>query len=133
MRQATPEDIPALVEMGRRCHAEKQDRYPFVERDCEAFFASVIKDGVVLVHGRGFICGVISGQPSNVSYRTAYEIFWWSEDRGGARLLAGFEKWAKDEGCDEIAVSHPTSERAVGRYLRRWGYRPEASVVRKGI
>ena len=133
MRRATAEDIPFLLELGAKFHAEKQAKYGFVEEDCRAFFAAMIEGGVVLIEGRGFICGVAMGQPSNASYRSAHELFWWSEGGHGAELLAAFEQWAAEQGCDEVCLSHPASEAVVGRYLQRKGYEPETSALRKGI
>lgn len=131
MRIATEEDVPLLLELGAKFHAEKQAKYGFVEEDCRTFFEAMLAHGVIFMEGRGFIAGTVMGQPSNQSYLTAHELFWWSEDGHGADLLSAFESWAAERGCHEISLSHPEGERAVGRYLRRAGYEPGTRVLRK--
>ena len=122
VRKAEAGDIPALVEMGRRFHEAKQDAYPFDADSTAEFFASLIPGGGVFISPGGFIAGAIAGAPSNKEYLTAYEVFWWSEDKSGSALLRAFEQWAKDSGCADVKVSHPAPERGVNAILRRKGY-----------
>lgn len=131
IRLATEEDIPRLVAMGRKFHEAKQSDYDFVEQDTAQFFANVIAGGVVFVCKNGFIAGVISGAPSNSHFRTAYEVFWWSEGKSGLKLKRAFEGWAADNGCQEIKFSHPVGEDRVSAILERSGYEPSEQVHRR--
>lgn len=134
MRRATLEDIPDLVDMGRKFHAAKQNLYPFVSDDTIAFFAGVIESGAVFRSDSGFIAGTAAGAPSNQSYKTAYELFWWSESRGeGRRLRQAFEEWAQSVGCKDVVFSHPEDERIVNKMLIRAGYVPQTRMLRRQI
>lgn len=117
--------------MGRRFHKAKQDAYVFDADSTAGFFAGLIPGGGVFISPGGFIAGAIVPAPSNREYLTAYEIFWWSEDKTGGALLRAFEQWATDSGCAEIKVSHPSNEAGVNVILRRKGYAPTEQVLGK--
>lgn len=121
MKLADVDDIPALVEMGRRFHEQTQD-IPFCTFSMAEFFKSLMQSGIVFIHGQGFICGAIGPFPSNRDHLTAHEVLWWSEDGQGAELRKAFEVWATGIGCQEIEFSHPANTPAAGRMLRRAGY-----------
>lgn len=131
IRKAEPGDIPALVEMGRRFHEAKQDDYEFVAEDTARFFAGVIEGGVCFIAEDGFLAGAIAPAPSNASYLTAYELFWWSEGRSGVRLRRAFESWAQEHGAADVKFSHPEGEETVARIMDRAGYEPSEKVWRR--
>lgn len=135
MRPANKEDVPRLVELGRRFHEAKQDQYPFDPADTAGFFNGLISSpaGIVLVTDGGFICGALVPAPSNSEWVTAFELFWWAEDRSGLRLLKGFEQWASDMGASEVKFSHPETETRVGEVLTRAGYAPSERVYGKAL
>lgn len=135
IREAESKDVPALVRMGEAFHAAKQDRYGFQAIDCEAFFKGLIAspNAAVFVASDGFICGATATAPTNSTYKTAFELFWWSEGRSGIRLRRAFEKWAMQQGCEEVVFSYPANEAVVGSMLERSGYELETLAVRKAI
>jgi hypothetical protein len=135
IRKAVVADIPQLVELGRRFHAAKQDLYPFVAEDTANFFAGLLAapNAPFFVSEKGFICGQLSGAPSNASYITAFEFFWWSEDRSGLRLLDAFEAEAKELGAHDVHLSHPVEELGVAKIVKRRGYAPLGKIHRKEL
>ena len=135
IREATSADIPVIVEMARRFHEAREDRFAFNPEDTARFAANLIASpvGVVLISERGFISGAVMGAPGNAANLTAHELFWWAEDRQGLRLLRAFEEWARDMGCADVVVSFPAGDGVVGRILERGGYEPETMAVRKGL
>lgn len=133
IRHAHSEDIPHLVEMGRKFHDAKQNKYPFCAESTARFFEGMISAGVVFIAEDGFLAGAIAPEPSNNAYKVAHEAFWWSEGRSGFRLRKAFEEWAKAQGCSEVQFSHPDRETIVGRLLKKVGYRPATLTWSKAI
>lgn len=133
VRVAWPEDIPALVEMGRALH-ETAKAYPFVEKDCAAFFKAAIEapEMIVFRTDGGFICGTVIPQPQNNSHRVAYEIFFWSGDKTGKALREAFEEWGVSQGCKEIEASYPAGSGAAS-FFERAGYTPVTQIVGKDL
>lgn len=127
--------MPRLIDMARKFHDAKQDLYPFVAADTANSFAALMAapSCVVLVSDRGFICGALVPSPSNASWVTAFEMFWWAEDRNGLRLLKAFEDWAKENGANEVKPSHPVNETRVAQLFERRGFTPTETVYTKVI
>lgn len=135
IRAATLEDVPRLVEMGRRFHEAKQHRYSFNPTDTAGFFVSLIESpaGVVLVADDGFLAGVLASAPSNNAWISAFEVFWWSEGRNGLRLMRAFEEWAASKGANEVKFSHPVNEPVVAKILERAGHTAAETIYEKGL
>jgi GNAT superfamily N-acetyltransferase len=132
IREATADDIPALVRMGMQfsdtVYADRMDAQP------EAIAGSLVslldsEIGQVFVSVRsGQVTGVIvlvrfvqpfSGQV------TVSELAWWVDPgaRGhGVRLLQRAEQWAKEQGAVWLQVAAPSE--AVGRLYERMGFEP---------
>jgi len=131
IREAVANDVPRLVEMGRR-HIEGSRYGRFIDCDSEAMAATArmlidSPDGLVLVAERdGEVVGMIgtiatlhpySGRP------VMAELFWWVEPdrRGcGARLLRMAEDWARRHGVGHSVMVSPSPE--VSAFYRRVGY-----------
>lgn len=131
IREATVEDIPALVEMGKRFRAET--RYVgIVEENAEQMAETARRliespSGVVFVACDASIpIGMIGmmAYPDHISgARVAGEVFWWMEPeaRGhGLRLLRAAEKWAKEQCASSIQMVAP--DERVEYLYRRLGY-----------
>jgi len=133
IRQATIEDMPRLVEMGRRFAAETEYR-KIIEVKPERIEASVVSlmanpDGVFFVSGSD---GSPTGMIAMLAYdhpfsgeRTAFEVVWWvdPEARGdGVRLLRAAEGWAKEQGIHKVQMVAPNER--VGALYQRLGYEP---------
>lgn len=131
IREATADDIPRLVDMGRRFLTETvyagrvlvnpaamaRTLRLLLESDAGALFVSE-QDGTVT----GMI-GLLVFEHPITGERAAQELFWWvePEHRGyGIRLLKRGEQWAAAVGAQHLHMIAPTA--AVGQLYERLGY-----------
>jgi RimJ/RimL family protein N-acetyltransferase len=131
IREATADDIPRLVEMGKRFLTETvyagrvainpaamaRTLHLLVASDGGGLFVSE-QDGVVT----GMI-GLLLFEHPFTGELTAQELFWWvePEHRGyGLRLLKRGEAWAAASGAQHVHMIAPTP--AVGQLYERLGY-----------
>lgn len=125
-RHATPQDIPALLEIGRRFTAAAG--MPFDEQALTQTLEQLMAadDGVLLVtaEATGVLGGIAFRNPFNTE-RTAQELFWWAE-QGGLDLLAAFESWAAEHGATRVVMVclEALEPERVERIYRRRGYVP---------
>ncbi len=140
VRIATIEDIPTIVEMGRRFHAASgyASIVAYDPQSAANTFASIMEnpDGVLLVAVQdGEICGTAAAMSYpfyfNVHHKTGNEFFWWvnPEFRGtnvGRELLDALEMWKDSMNAGSFTVSALESMRPeiVGEIYRRRGYVP---------
>lgn len=129
IREATLDDIPALLEMGAK-FAEKArltDHVGYDPDSMAATFAALIEapEHAIFIGEAGAIGGTSCAHPFNHSHRIAQELFWWSEGREGLRLLAAFEGWAR-ETCQSVAMIalEAVNPERVGRIYEKQGYAP---------
>jgi GNAT superfamily N-acetyltransferase len=128
VREATPGDFPAILEMGRRFHefSPWRDR-PFSDEATLEMLQRITdsEDAVLFTNGTGILGGVIApiyfGGGS-----VAQELFWFA-DKGGRELLDAFEDWAEERGAVGVAmvalaIDERTDQRMGSIYERR-GYR----------
>lgn len=134
IRDATPDDIPRLVEMGERFLTETVYRGRVtvnpvaMARTVGLLLASEV--GAVFVseqHGTvvGMI-GLLLFEHPITGELTASELFWWMDDRhrGGPdaiRLLRRGERWARELGAAKMHMIAPVGS-GVGRLYQRCGY-----------
>ena len=126
MREATADDIPLLVDMGRKFHAASNQFCDYSEAATGGMLARMIEaeEAVVLISEKGLIGGVLSPAYCADNWKMAVELFWWAEDRQGLRLLKGFEDWAALNGANEIRMTTLTNLTRADELLRRKGYAP---------
>ena len=136
IREATLDDIPALLDMGAK-FAERADLAAHVGYDpasmAATFAAMIERDEFCLFIGdAGALGGMVAPHPFNHAQAIADELFWWSEGRDGLRLLEAYEEWATERG----AIVRMTALEAVNpdrmqKFYERRGYRPlERAFVR---
>lgn len=79
----------------------------------------------------GMIGGVLMPLYCSPRWTVAAELFWWSEDSSGLRLLRRFEDWGVERGAREIRMTTLAGLLDAGKILSRRGYKPaEASHSR---
>jgi GNAT superfamily N-acetyltransferase len=139
MRAATADDLPALIDLARRHHAEAYADLPFDGGHLEAqFLARTIDtmDGISLVMERdgaivGFLAAVVTllfMAPVRLGAELAFYVL--PEHRGhGMALVDDFEAWARWKDCVLSSLSTPEfpDQRvaaAMMRLYRRRGYAP---------
>lgn len=129
VREATLDDVPALVEMGAKFHAMSPHK-GMGEYDAEGVgrmlaFMATSPSAILLTNGEGVIGGVLAPVYFAPGKIMADESFWWA-GAGGGELLAGFEQIARAKGADFVVLSTLENERSavIGRVVSRKGYRP---------
>jgi hypothetical protein len=106
VRQASFKDIPDMLELGREMHQLSPWRdMSFDKERLRASFKSLIlaEHGSLLYNGNGMFGGLLY-RPYFGSDLLAYEDFWYARS-DGAKLLRGFEIWAKSKGCKGVILS----------------------------
>lgn len=141
IRFAIPEDIPALVQLGKRMHSlTRFRRYDYDERRVAAALRLALVEhraryGCFVAEGAG---GELAGALLAVLERHIFSealvasVMHFDvlpEKRMGGhavRLLAAMEKWAANRGVAEIAfgVNSGVGEEAVNRFARKAGFVP---------
>ena len=142
IREATLEDIPAMVEMGQRF--ARIDPYKDILHEnpeqMAAMGTSLIESesGIILVLEReGSLIGMIGMvcSPHFISGEMfSGEVFWWvdQEHRGnGVRLMKAAEKWSREHGAKTMQMIAPTER--VGRLYTRMGYFPTEISFQKDL
>lgn len=146
IRQATPDDIPALVRIGKHFADYSPFGVEYSPDGTSAFLHSIITQyGVVFVSEyAGEIVGLIVGMLAPIWYSPrnimATEVAWWvvPEHRGGShavKLAKEFEKWGITMGASHICFSDLCikGEYPAGSMLGRMGYTPTERSHVKGV
>lgn len=120
MRHATATDIPALLEMGRKFHADAKPEWPWSAEGFADTLDDLIHGGVVFIDGNSFIAGVLAPMPLSPEWIIAHEILWWAEGGQGGRLQRAFRTWAIDQQADEIKWSCRSENERVKRHYSRF-------------
>lgn len=126
MREATRNDLPAIVRMTRALHGAADMRIPLDDGHVASFVTSLINrdDGLALVVGEpphGMLCASIERSPIS-PVRVAVEHGWHCPRGGGVMLLRAYLAWARGRGAWGARLSTPGG---AGRdALRRLGFRP---------
>lgn len=119
MRRATVEDVPRILDMMERFHASEACAWPWDRQGAEDFLLAVLGAHFVALTDRGFIVGVIQRHPLSPAWVYAAELFWWSEDGSGVRLMRAFQDWAVASGAKEIRYSCPEHNEPVKKFFAR--------------
>lgn len=127
IREVTADDIPMVLDIGRRFHAFSpwSDR-PFSDAATVEMIGkmSASPDAVVFTNGTGILGGVLSPIYFGGGL-IAQELFWFA-DKNGRELLDAFEDWARGKGAAgvlmiSLAIDERTDTRMQAIYERR-GY-----------
>lgn len=121
MRKATAADIPRLIEMGRKFHAQSQLPFGFDPVAVENLLTALAINGAVIVSDHGAIGGVLNPAYCDPRWIMAVELFWWAE-KDGLSLLRAFEEWAAEMGANEVRMTSLASLPRADAILRRKGY-----------
>lgn len=133
IRQAGPDDLEHIVDLGRRFHAASlwSDLVPFEADDFRQSAGALIEreSAVIFLSEDGFIG--VSKVPLYFNFATPItaELFFWAPDGKGNDLLKAAREWA---GGLLVMNAHRGDER-VCRWYRMQGFQQvEASYLRAG-
>lgn len=144
IREATADDIPALIDMGMRFHAGSA--YSDLLNPSKAVIADSLANLIasdtctVFVDCRDdVLVGAILGAiiPHFVTGElTCAELSWWVDQEhrgGGPKLLDRLEEWAIENGASRMAVTEPPGNPRVGELYVRLGYRLVEKTYMKAL
>lgn len=138
IRTATPDDIPAMVDMGRDFHeaAGWADITPFDADDCAQTIANMIAVTsaiALVVEEDGALIGMAGGVTTpiyfNYGHKTGQELFFWmrpgTRNGDGKKLLDALEDAAREQGCQSwmMIALEKIRPNATGALYKRRGYR----------
>lgn len=135
IRPATLADIPALLDMGKRFseRARLVDHVGYDPASMEATFQQMIEGGhPVFISEQGAIGATQTQHPFNHAHIAAQELFWWSEGRGGLKLLEALTRHC-EANCDSLTMItlEAIEPERTGKLYERLGFAPlEHSYVK---
>ncbi len=126
IRPATLQDIPRLLEMGRKFadDAGVTARIGWDDNSVSEMLEGLIlsDDGIVLVSDNGMIGGYVASHPFNRSVRMFVELFWRAEDGQGLALLNAAEAQAEARGATKSVMVAMDGMERTSRLYGRLGY-----------
>lgn len=146
IREATLEDVPALVEMGRyfadRAQIKELGDIGFCEQSVGTMIETLIKgnDTVVFVDTlmRGCIGGGVYPFWMNTAHLASNGLFWWVTEEArastvGRKLWTALEKWSKTKGCTlfQMTCLEGYEPNRIEEMYKRRGYVPLEHVFTK--
>lgn len=137
IRRACRDDIPAIVSLLSRHHAERASDFPFVfdpvlaSMDIANILAA--QNYICLITNRCALIGMVH-RPLFVPQRVAIEIFLRCE-RPSVRkpMVETFETWARGQGCERAALGSTHRFPAFGRLYAADGYVPSEMTFAKSL
>jgi len=127
IREATIDDVPRLIELGRCFHAASP--YNAMEYDASRVkqtLESVLESGIVVVSGNPVdgMAAAIKAPMWFTDGLAAQELFLWGSQGKGLRMA--LEAWASAEGCETFSMVCLENERTptLVRMYRMAGYHP---------
>lgn len=140
IRDATPEDIPELVRMGRRFYeALGYDRLiAFNDRDFAASLFGWMQEHVVLITDGGMAVAVTFRSYVNHGALIAAELFFWVDPEkrgGGMALLDALEARCRALGAKTMSavVCEGMKPESLSAAYRRRGYAPKEQTYVKEL
>ncbi len=126
LRQATKDDIPAIVGMVEKLHTAAGIVLPLNAAVTTRFLHGLMSTplGLVLVAGESpnsFLAASI-GTASISMLPVAMEHGWWAEGGAGLKLLRQYEQWARENGCFAARMSTPPGADRPASILMRSGF-----------
>lgn len=124
VRLAKAQDMQRLLHYGEKFHTLSQLPCGF-SRDAFADTLNCLmsaKDKTVLVTDGGMIGGAIIPAYCDPDWRIAVEMFWYSQDGHGLKLMNAFERWAFDNGANEVRMSAISALEKASRIYTMRGY-----------
>ncbi len=140
IREATVDDISALLEMAPRFHAASPWAHiPLnIEKLRTSLLNLITSDGATLLVNDDLsgAIGLVSGQIYFADAVVVQETFWWCEKPGaGLALLDAAEKWARDTGASHMSMIRleGLGDDRVDKIYRQRGYVSTEHTYLKGL
>lgn len=141
IRAATLDDVPVMVELGRRMHEESSYRTMTYSAERVAETAKLlVEHGFALVAEKnGEVIGGMMGDVITPWYTTErmgtdYALYIAPEHRNGLlalKLVKRFEEWCVSMGATRIRPGVSTGSISAGKIYRALGYQPVGECFMK--
>ncbi len=127
IRDATADDIPAMLAMGKRFADEAgvTEQVGWDDNYVSGLLRALIADHIAIVGDAGMIGGLVFAHP--FSGRIVFqELFWRNEGPAlqGVRMLDEAERQARERGCERSLMIEIDTFPGAERIYRRRGYEP---------
>lgn len=138
IRQAIPEDIPAILELGRSLHAESHYRaYPLDTHRVVTAIREILSTSgrtclFLAENAKGELAGMLSARIANLFYFDRLvaqeQMFYvhpeWRGSSAATKLLMAGRRWAANRGASEfmVSVNGGIGLEAMPRLMRRLGF-----------
>lgn len=143
VRDACPDDIPAMLEMGERFIALAWARVgvPYDAQTCEELLTGLIAlpEGILLTDdgNTAMIGAMVHPWHFNKHVLTGTELFWWADEgsRSGMALKRECERRAREMGAVtfNMACQDHMARAPLERLYRRSGYMPSEHIYIKAL
>jgi hypothetical protein len=127
IRRASADDLPRLVQLGARFHAEPRWPSPIVfsPDDFAETCKRLLEVGVIFLSENGLLGLIVQPSLYNYDAPVCAELFFWAPDGRGDELRRAAEAWAKDRAVMLVMSAHePGPVERIARWYRRKGYVP---------
>jgi N-acetylglutamate synthase-like GNAT family acetyltransferase len=133
IREATIADLPMIVDLLQEFHSGTEQPQGFVRGDVYDFMRGMIEgdSAIVLVSGKGLICGFVMPTVANKAWLVCLELYWYAKDGKGYKLMKAFTDRAKELGVNEVRFSHRSATPKIGKYLEKQGYSLDEQVYKR--
>jgi hypothetical protein len=120
-------DLPHLVALGERFHAEPRWPSPIVFNagDFAETCRRLLEVGVIFLSENGLLGLIVQPSIYNYDVSVCAELFFWAPDGRGDELRRAAEAWAKDRSAMLVMSAHePGPVERIANWYRRKGYVP---------
>lgn len=137
IREATLDDIPGLMVLGRSFHARSLwAQMPLDEGRVEQHIISIITGENTACYVLDDLTGAVGVYIAPLYFTDAFvaqEAFWYCESRRGLSLMRKAEEWARERGaaCMFMSRIEGLADERVDQIYRRDGYRPTEHTYMK--
>lgn len=143
IREATQDDVPALLECATNFHAECPNEYTYNKDRVELMLSACIDNPdrvIFVIDADGLVVGGIIGILTEMwmsEDTIATELAWFvnKEYRGreSIKLLRTYEDWAERKGADLIVVADINGVTDLAPLYERYGYnKAETTYSKRG-
>ena len=143
IRDATVEDIPALLVMGEKFVNAAYSRVgvPFDYESCDMLLRGLIEreNGILITNDdlTGMFGAMVHGWHFNMNVKTSTELFWWREEgcKEARDMKRQGEQMAADMGAKTMNMANQEHMRsaALTRLYRMDGYSPSENIFIKEL